>query len=260
MEEMEELEDEEALGDRHGDNGTLLGSEQIIDGVRVVRSHTGDYSRLKSKASEYFSFKRLDRIRWKDAIYGGLNSVCFLYNDSNGFLDGGVEDVNGSDEDDELQAEGGGLLKRARKSNEFKDREDGYNFLTPISANTVRSIDWADDEQRALIRNCFVTSQEDSQFYDSDGDELDENDVFDAEDNLKMEIDESEDGKNLQDDNNDKAERSKRLEAKAKLKARFDAEYDETNEYYNTLKEELDAQAKVSERLDTLRRRSGLFR
>lgn len=37
----------------------------------------------------------------------------------------------------------------------------------------------------------------------------------------------------------------RRRKKKEKLKRMFDAEYDETNEFYNSLKEEFDQQAKV---------------
>lgn len=157
-----------------------------------------------------------------------------------------------SDEDDELNV--GGLLKRAKKSNntkkkDFKDREDGFNFLTPSSSIFVDSFDWSDDMQRDLIRNRFITGEGNLSVGDeSDNDELDENDIFEADDeDIKMEVDENEDrslAKNTRDE--DKSARAKRLEAKEKLKARFNAEYDDQNENYNAIKEEYDAQAKAS--------------
>lgn len=41
-------------------------------------------------------------------------------------------------------------------------------------------------------------------------------------------------------------QKKRRQQAKERLKERFNADYDETNQHYNALKEELDAQAKVS--------------
>lgn len=161
-----------------------------------------------------------------------------------------MEDAADSEEDDELQV--GGLLKRAKKSNdekEFKDREDGYNFLTPSSSVFTKSLDWSDDDQRNLIRNCFITGENIDNLDESDADELDENDLFEGDDDFKMDVGEEagdDDGAKPTTAENDGSARSNRLEAKQKLKARFDAEYDETNEYYNTLKEELDAQAKAN--------------
>jgi ribosome biogenesis protein BMS1 len=193
--------------------------------MKVVKAHTGDYSGLKSKATNLFSFNRDERIRWKHVIYGD------------------VEEQIESDEDD-LNV--GGLLKRAKKSTDskkqaFKDREDGFNYLTPSSAIFAQTIDWTDEDQRELIKNCFITRKNDQE---SDNDELDENDIFD-EDELKMEVDDEIDESKISMDEEDQAARSKRLEAKEKLKARFNTEYDEHNEAYNTLKEENDAQAKV---------------
>jgi len=72
--------------------------------------------------------------------------------------------------------------------------------------------------------------------------------MLNEDDDMKMEDDEI-DGNEGNDDaesTKDGESRSKRLEAKEKLKARFDTEYDDTNEYYNNLKEELDAQAKLN--------------
>jgi hypothetical protein len=68
LEEMEPMEDDR------------LGREQVIDGMKVVRSHTGDYSGLQQKASKAFSFRRIDRTRWKDIIYKGLSQIKELQN------------------------------------------------------------------------------------------------------------------------------------------------------------------------------------
>lgn len=168
------------------------------------------------------------------------------------FLDSGLDEKD-SDEDDELDV--GGLLKRTKKSKsakklEFKDREDGFNFLTPSSSIFVNSIDWTNDEQRDLIRNCFITGENDENMDESDNDELDENDLFgsDEDDELKMEVDDDDNKAEIPKVNvkgDDATARSKRLEAKERLKARFNTEYDEQNEAYNALKDENDAQAKV---------------
>lgn len=70
LEEIENAESEDESFDR-------LGREQIVDGMKVVHSHTGDYSGLKSKTTDLFSFNRMERIRWKDVIYGGMNLFLF---------------------------------------------------------------------------------------------------------------------------------------------------------------------------------------
>lgn len=219
----DEFEEESESAESESESVERLGRGQMMDGMKVIRTHTGDYSGLQSKATNLFSFNRDERIRWKHVIYGA------------------AEEETESDDDD-LNV--GGLLKRAKKSSNlkkqaFKDREDGFCYLTPSSSIFGNSIDWADEDQRELIRNCFITGENDQ---DSNGDE---NDMFDEED-LKMEVDDEEfDDSKISDDEQDQVERSKRLEEKEKLKARFNAEYDEHNEAYNMLKEENDAQAKV---------------
>lgn len=72
----EDFDDDDALEEMESvgsDNENLerLGREEMVDGMKVVRSHTGDYSALKSKATNLFSFNRMERIRWKEVIYGG---------------------------------------------------------------------------------------------------------------------------------------------------------------------------------------------
>lgn len=82
----EESEDEESDIDEDGSEvdesgDDNFGREQMVDGVRVVRTHAGDYSNLQSKAANLFSFNRKERIRWKDIIYGGkiYDSAPFQY-------------------------------------------------------------------------------------------------------------------------------------------------------------------------------------
>lgn len=72
LEEMESLESGDEIAESDDETHECLGQEQLIDGMKVVRSHTGDYSGLQEKASKAFSFRRTDRTRWKDIIYGGL--------------------------------------------------------------------------------------------------------------------------------------------------------------------------------------------
>ncbi|KAI6199590.1 Bms1-type G domain-containing protein [Aphelenchoides besseyi] len=154
------------------------------------------------------------------------------------------------DSEDELF---GGLLKRrtnvkdAKSMKSLQDQEDGFAFLTLPTSST--QIDWTDKSNKELLTNCFVTGE-----WDNENGELDENAEINDSDDEYMDEDEfetkSEDGTELngQTENGKGEENSKPkpLKASEKLKARFDAEYDETNEYYNTLKEELDAQAKVN--------------
>lgn len=92
---------------------------------------------------------------------------------------------------------------------------------------------------------------------DSSGDEFDPNELMDAGGTIAKEEDESSsEGSEASDDDEEmdkKEENGREIEQKEKktkgrkerLRKQFDAEFDQTNEHYNALKEEVDKQSKA---------------
>ncbi|CAD5223571.1 unnamed protein product [Bursaphelenchus okinawaensis] len=243
-EEEEKLEDEEEdygeddfKEESDEETNELLGKvRRTKEGLNVISEHSGDFSGLRKKSKLNYKFET-GRIRWKDLVYGDA-------------LDIKEED---SDEEDDLL--GGGLLKKAKASvpesqKAFKDLEDGFCFFTPATTSSeARNLDWSSEDIRESIRNCFVTGKwEEGDGLEGSDDEYGDLDLNEDEMDIKEEDgdekEEKEDGKS--EEEKDEERRKLRQKAKIKLKEQFNAEYDETNEHYNALKEELDAQAKLN--------------
>ena len=140
--------------------------------------------------------------------------------------------------------------------------EDGYAFLAaPTTSSSLNTLDWSRAEMKEMLSACFVTGKwGDEADDDEDGDDIggddeaedvemkEEDDDVDDDDEDEDEKTAKESGADEQKDKGSKAKKGKK--GKERLKAQFGAEFDETNEYYNTLKEELNEQAQVCERKD----------
>ncbi|CAD5232271.1 unnamed protein product [Bursaphelenchus xylophilus] len=234
-----EEEDEDDLEESEGEEevNPLLGKmTRTKDGLGIISEHSGDFSGLKKKSKLNYNFG-VGRIRWKDLVYGDA-----------------LDKENDSDEEEDGFI-GGGLLKKSKaavpeEKKAFKDLEDGFCYFKSASTSAEnRDMDWNSDELRDSIRNCFVTGkwEEGNELAGSDDEygDFDMNgDEMDIKGDIKKEEGHEQDAKT--EEEKDEERKKLRQKAKEKLKDRFNAEYDETNEYYNSLKEELDAQAKLN--------------
>uniref|UniRef100_A0AC35TKD9 Bms1-type G domain-containing protein n=1 Tax=Rhabditophanes sp. KR3021 TaxID=114890 RepID=A0AC35TKD9_9BILA len=264
----EEVEDEEMSEDRFGfendseteekldygsdeseDDGEPIAKKtKLTAGFNLMAPKKGnDWSDLASKANSLYNPKKL-KINWGKLVY---NPASIEEEHS--------EDESGGRNGDFL----GGLftvLKHEKEKSNFsvEHLEDGFCYNTPCSSTSLFSTflktrNWDDAEVRESIKDLFITGKHDKDddafADDSDGeDEFDEDGHFDDDEDMSGDEEassEDEEKPNVPGFVKDirKDHREKVALKKEKLKSKFNAEYDENNEAFNNLKEELNVQA-----------------
>ncbi|XP_067140076.1 ribosome biogenesis protein BMS1 homolog [Centruroides vittatus] len=191
---------------------------------------------LAQKAADTFYERQKDTRNLHKLVYEND-----LYQD-----DGDKDD---DDDDDDI-------LKEVKndKMKSFLNGSDCSKFQIPVMR------DWQDESVSDFIKDCFSVGKlgsEDDMIASSEKDDelfgdFEDLEMEDTGNNKEDESDDSEGEEENVEKNEDKKEtktpEEKRMERKRKLKEMFDSEYDNKDgkSYYDTLKEELDQQAKLN--------------
>lgn len=238
----------------------LESKESEIQDEEDEESEVDDEEEMSDQSEEEIQSE--DQNQWKnevmqkasDAFYERLTNTTSLRKLVYGQ---NVEDQieNGSD-DEEL----GGLFKVIKRDQEAKSSRAAImnqRDCTKFAQDSVQ--DWSLEDVCDSIKDCFVTGKwkkaedaeellkldqmEDDEDVFGDFEDLETGEVHKAEEN---EDDDAEDAPRIVED--EKELKKKRLEKKRKLKAAFDAEYDDDGgkAYYDELKKEVDQQTMVS--------------
>uniref|UniRef100_A0A0K0FM02 Bms1l protein (inferred by orthology to a zebrafish protein) n=1 Tax=Strongyloides venezuelensis TaxID=75913 RepID=A0A0K0FM02_STRVS len=240
----EEVMDEEDIDESEEELEPVAKKSKFIEGYeKVVHENDEDWQKLTLKAKSLWKKGKDNKINWNKFVYNPLK----------------IEEENSSDEDYNENDFSGGLFKilkneKGKINNTVEHQEDGYCYTTSCSSTSSTNIflknrNWDDDVTRQLIRDCFVTGK-----WDNEDDAFNVDETFSSEtgmcedsDNDDESIDSDEETNNPSFVNDKKALHKEKITKKReKLKAQFNAEYDENNEAYNALKEELDVQAKLN--------------
>lgn len=156
----------------------------------------------------------------------------------------------------------GGLFKKTviQKEAPLDDpnAEDGFAYLaSPTTSASLNDRDWSFAGAKEQLCTCFVTGKWDESEGEDAMEAMEGEDDDDDEYQEEMDVDQTinEDkhaaansGDAMSQNGEDPSKqqpRARNKKGKERLKSQYDAEFDETNEYYNTLKEELNEQAKV---------------
>lgn len=161
------------------------------------------------------------------------------------------EDVIKQEEDETIDDL---FVVRKQKKSSVDDQEDGFGYNIMPTACSTSAIDWNLEDVRQSIADSFVTGN----WTEEDGEEeklkkeIGSDDDFDDDDRKDLDDEEEadeeekgEEGKTGESDA-DKTRKQKRLEAKIKLKQRFNDDYDETCKFYNKAKNEMTEQADIN--------------
>ncbi|EDO39967.1 predicted protein [Nematostella vectensis] len=259
------------------ENGTRPGSELVTS--LIDTKHTLD---TKMASSQLTLFKARyctdsapvgvedisDRLRWKENLWEKARDSFYRHQDTTPNLRRLVYgeaaretprpvDDEGSDDDDVI----GGFFKvKAKKKNKVHDMLQERDCSLATEAGTVGL---GLEELGASIRDCFVTGkwkeEEDAERLLSLDDQLSDEEMFgDFEDLETGEVHQGEEDTGLEDsakdtgnDKQDDEENKKALiEKKKKLKAAFNAQYDEGDEtsFYEELKAQMSEQTQLNQR------------
>lgn len=203
-----------------------------------------------------------DEFKWKSNLMDKARRAFINRRESNkslmkivyGVFDKGLrnDDKKDKEKDEENDSESvGGIFKVVQEKQREKLQErELQNLDECVFFSKEPSRDWSDEDNKALLLNCFVTGKwkesEDAEellkLDDMNEDEM-YGDFEDLETGEKHNADDSQ-----QSENNEIDEKKKLLEKKKKLKEQFDAEYDngESKSYYDELKQEVDKQAELN--------------
>ncbi|GMT10281.1 hypothetical protein PFISCL1PPCAC_1578, partial [Pristionchus fissidentatus] len=262
---IHESEDEgEEEGNEEDDSAFLISKSEREDRRRKKEEKTqnekwGDWGELARRAMSGYTPMESKRINW----------TRLVYNDD---FDG--RSLAEADDGNEGELAGGLFSFRGRKKEKkIGDEEDGLCYLVGASTSNATR-DWTDEDIRSSIQDCFVTGKweeddkERKKLKDDLGMDDDDDDMY-GDGMMDLDWGDEEGGGGFDDEDEEegdgKGEKGGKLrkggvikeedeekatekikDAKIKLKQRFDAEYDETNEHYNSLKEELDKQAQLN--------------
>ncbi|KAF5274100.1 hypothetical protein FQR65_LT04498 [Abscondita terminalis] len=236
-------------------------SEDVSDGETLENEKESEED-LEVKWKENMAARALNRHSKTRSIM----KIVYGVFENNSLSDNTREDQDDeSDEDNEI----GGLFKVVSKDVQ-KRKKDAHtlnmvesSLFQPCTAEVA--IDWLDPQNRALIKNCFVTGVwkesedaeqllklDDAEDIDSDGSDL-YGDFEDLETGEKHQKLQSQQGTKRKldgaEENGDLLTEKKALaEKKAKLKAQFDAEYDNhgDNSYYDEMKQSMEKQSQLN--------------
>ncbi|CAJ0954461.1 unnamed protein product, partial [Mesorhabditis belari] len=230
--------------------------------VNAINAPDLNLSDVANRAAQLYTPSKTTRINWNKIVYDEDNAT-----------------KEETQENDELTA-GLFTIKRKDKAKTLYSQEDGFCYRQFPSTSTATINNWEDSEQRATISDCFVTGKWDEEAAEKKklkdelrgakhGDDDDDDDVWDAfdldeegnplndDDEDMNESDEDHndeeeevDGEAKEDEdsegkNEDKSE-NKKDKKKMRLRHLFDPDHDESNEYFNNLKAELEDQAKLN--------------
>ncbi|KHN89148.1 Ribosome biogenesis protein bms1 [Toxocara canis] len=253
-EESSSSESETCEGEEEKDEEKeVSGDEQ--ESCRIKRHESYEWSALIERAGSMYKVKRVPRLNWTKLVYADNDAL--------------PSPNEGDDEDEEDLF--GGLFKlstRSGKQKSFDHEEDGYCYSEPTTSGmaqdrSVGSERWANEEYRQSIADCFVTGKweegddaavqsaetenlgEESEEGMSGAEEGDESDGSDEEKEGSADENDEAVKEKSAEGNEEAANRIRRMK-KEKLKRNFNAEYDETNQHYTQLKEELEMQSKLN--------------
>uniref|UniRef100_A0A0N4ZZ43 Bms1-type G domain-containing protein n=1 Tax=Parastrongyloides trichosuri TaxID=131310 RepID=A0A0N4ZZ43_PARTI len=244
-EEFDDEEDEMSEDWSDHEDEPVAKKLKFIEGYEKVESDDKDWSELTKKTKSLWKTPSNTKINWNKLVYNPLN----------------IEENNSSDEEYNDNDFSGGLFKILKNEKEkmnvsIEQQEDGFCYNIPYSSHSkvymfLKNRNWDESSTKDSLKDSFVTGKwdaEDDAFKEdtSDEDEEEDNEDMDEEgDNEESESEEKTDQPGFTKDRK-AIHKDKITKKREKLKAQFNAEYDEHNEAYNALKEELDEQARLN--------------
>ncbi|XP_066142906.1 ribosome biogenesis protein BMS1 homolog [Euwallacea fornicatus] len=254
----EELDKDQGFADKEIDDFDSAGESEIEANVSGEEDAEDTALKWKDNLVKKAHDSFLNR------IHGSQNLMKLVY----GVFDSRYErqklDSENQENSESDSADIGGIFKKVSKEQqELKAEKDNMNskdspLMFPWNTETK---DWTDEENKALIANCFVTGKwKDSE----DATELlnldDAEDLSDVDGDFedletgvkhvapKKKIEAGQKRKREESEKDEKADRAALAEKKKKLKEKFDSEYDngDKSTYYDELKMTAEKQAQLN--------------
>uniref|UniRef100_F1KTP3 Ribosome biogenesis protein BMS1 n=1 Tax=Ascaris suum TaxID=6253 RepID=F1KTP3_ASCSU len=225
--------------------------DDIQEGYRIQRTTSEDWSELTERATSMYKVKDAPRLNWAKLVYAE---------------DEGQPNQSKEEEENEEDLFGGlfRLSSHSNKQLSINHQEDGYCYNEPSTSDMMydrldENERWANEELRDMIADCFVTGKWDDEedaamqlAANEHANHDSENEISDAEEGSVSDRSQEEKESSIEEKEKKSVEESEEREnrirrmKKEKLKRNFNAEYDETNQHYTQLKEELEAQSKLN--------------
>uniref|UniRef100_A0A915B5J1 Bms1-type G domain-containing protein n=2 Tax=Parascaris univalens TaxID=6257 RepID=A0A915B5J1_PARUN len=225
--------------------------DDVQEDYRTQRTTSEDWSKLTERATSMYKVKDATRLNWAKLVYA----------------EDEAQPKQSKEEEENEEDLFGGLFRLSSHSSKqlsINHQEDGYCYNESSTSDMIYDRSdgnerWANEEVRDMIADCFVTGKWDNEedatmqlaanehaSHESEDETSDteESSMGDSSQDGKETSTEEKEKKSVEE--SDEAENRIRRMKKEKLKRNFNAEYDETNQHYTQLKEELEAQSKLN--------------